>query len=160
LLLELKCLLLQLQAEPASASPPKTFIEQLRSQSVAPPSTNEVPPLSIPSHVTIVISEESQSGWTPIYRGTVGSVGSDILELERAMPEWLLEFLLRNKAPTITTPKIGFVLLPVPAAPGEEQLPELLNTCVCCAHLPLRCKADDENLINQIPVEAISQPVP
>ena len=80
--------------------------------------------------MTIVISEESQSGWTPIYRGTVGSVGSDVLELERAMPDWLLEFLLRGKAPTITTPKIGFVLLPVAAAAGEEQLPELLNTYV------------------------------
>ena len=124
-------LTLFVHAEPIP-EPPKTLVEQLRSQNLSPPSANEAPPLHIPSSVTIVISEESQPGWTPVYRGTVASAGSDlgVLELERAMPDWLLELLLRNKSPSFSPTKIGFVLLPVPAAPGEVQLPELLNTYV------------------------------
>lgn len=51
------------------------------------------------------------------------------------MPDWLLEFLLTGKAPSVAVTKLSFVLLPAPVPPAlkaelGEQLPELLNTYV------------------------------
>jgi WD repeat-containing protein 48 len=67
-----------------------------------------------------------------VYRGTVGSTAADVHVLEEAMPLWLVEYLLLHRMPS-TPPqiKISFVLLPwVTKDSSEEQLPELLNTCV------------------------------
>lgn len=57
----------------------------------------------------------------------------EIEQLEKVMPEWLLEFLLCNKATTPPITKISFVLLPYVIAPELRDiygntLPELLNT--------------------------------
>ncbi|KAI0067430.1 WD40 repeat-like protein [Artomyces pyxidatus] len=94
-----------------------------------PPTAADGPTLHLSPHIPITISEEVSSGWKVIYRGTVSSTGPDSYVLEETMPMWLLEYLLLSKAPPITITKIGFVLLPYPSKePGEEQLPELLNT--------------------------------
>lgn len=61
----------------------------------------------------------------------MSSTGADARALEEVMPFWLLEYLLINKTPPISTVKISFVLLPYRSKdPHEEQLPELLNTYV------------------------------
>ena len=111
-------------------SPPsKTPLQLLLQGPLNFPSSGEVPSVPIPSNTSILISEESSSGWNTLYRGQVSSTGSDIHALEEIMPKWLLEYLLVNRIPPIPMVKISFVLLPYPSrGPHEEQLPELLNT--------------------------------
>jgi len=108
----------------------RTFAQRLRSQPFSPPSPAECPPLSIAPSTTIVITEETASGWNTIYRATVGDVGTDSEGLDELMPSWLLEYLFVNRTPPVPLMKVSFVLLPAPGRPGEneEQLPELLNT--------------------------------
>lgn len=80
----------------------------------------------------LYISEEALPSFTTVYRGTAGSVRHDVQALEKAMPLWLLEYLLLNKLPPPPPPhpKLTFMLVPWPAKDAEEALPELLNECV------------------------------
>ena len=114
------------------------MIQRLKSQTIIPPSGSDAPHLNLPQETTIVVSEDSSSsgvgsGWNPVYRGTLSSMGADLRKLENILPDWLLEFLLANKAPSANIVKVSFVLLPV-HIPLEKQdeygetLPELLNT--------------------------------
>ena len=69
-----------------------------------------------------------------MYSGTTGAQASDVEQLEKVMPDWLLEFVLLNKAPPTPVTKISFVLLPYTVPPDlravyGHTLPELLNTC-------------------------------
>jgi WD repeat-containing protein 48 len=41
---------------------------------------------------------------------------------------WLLEYLLVNKFPAVTTPKLSFIMLPWPSKDPNQMLPPLLNT--------------------------------
>ena len=91
--------------------------------------SNEAPTVALPSQTSILISEETASGWNTLYRGHLANTGHDARLLEEIMPFWLLEYLLVNKIPPIPTVKVSFVLLPFRGKdPTEEQLPELLNT--------------------------------
>lgn len=115
-------------------TPLKTVIQRLKSQPLNPPTSNEVPTILIPPGVSVVLSEGSSSGWMTLYRNLVGNVGQDAQLLEESMPDWLLEYLLMNKAPAVPVIKVSFVLLPVPIKEDQdpkEQLPELLNRSVC-----------------------------
>ena len=79
----------------------------------------------------MLVAEERAHGWAIVYRGTVASVGNadDVETLEDAMPVWLLEYLLLGRTPQVAVVKIGFVLIPIQSGlPGEEALPELVNT--------------------------------
>ncbi|KAI0074894.1 WD40 repeat-like protein [Panus rudis PR-1116 ss-1] len=108
---------------------PKTPLQVLLSNPLSPPSSNDAPPLALPPNTSIIISQESASGWTNLYRGLVTNVGHDARALSESMPVWLLEYLLINKVPTTPVTKLSFVLLPFPNKdPHGEQLPELLNT--------------------------------
>ena len=109
--------------------PPKTSLQALLSSPLNPPMSNEAPTVGISPQTSILISEESASGWTTLYRGLVSNTGHDARVLEEVMPFWLLEYLLVNKIPIIPTVKVSFVLLPHRSKdPNDEQLPELLNT--------------------------------
>ena len=101
---------------------------QLLQANVSIPPSSEAPLLVLPHNTVIYISEETPFGWTTAYRGTVGTTGLDVRDLEETMPMWLLEYLLTNKVPIVPITKVGFVLLPYPARKGAEQLPDLLNT--------------------------------
>jgi WD repeat-containing protein 48 len=108
-------------------------LEELLSHPLTPPSHSEAPPLVHSPSMALVISEEVDSNWIPVYRGTVSTTGTDARILEEKMPMWLLEYLLFNKTPSLAVIKIGFSLLPMPtknAAEEGDQLPELVNKCV------------------------------
>ncbi|TFY58900.1 hypothetical protein EVJ58_g6121 [Rhodofomes roseus] len=106
----------------------KSPAQSLLSGPINPPPASDAPPLPISPYTPLIISEEAVSGWTTIYRGQVASAASDVRTLEEVMPFWLLEYLLANRAPSVTVTKISFVLLPFPHKDPREMLPELLNT--------------------------------
>lgn len=58
---------------------------------------SETPALSIPPNTTVLIQEETGDSAVAadLYRGTVGSVLDDIEKLEKAVPHWLGELLLK-----------------------------------------------------------------
>lgn len=123
------------EAAPEPAA--KTPLQMLLAGPLNPPPSAEAPTLGLSPHIIVLIEEEAAPGFTTVYRGTVGSTAADVHALEEAMPMWLLEYLLLHRMPS-TPPqiKISFVLLPwVGKDASEEQLPELLNTCVVVCSL-------------------------
>ncbi|CAG8445457.1 6484_t:CDS:10 [Ambispora gerdemannii] len=75
---------------------------------------HESPAINIPSHTTVIISEESPEASTSVdlYRGTMASLGLDYEEIERQAPSWLYDFLIKNKVPYKEPAKISFILRP------------------------------------------------
>lgn len=65
--------------------------------SITPSKENETPALSLPPNTAILIQEEHPESAVPadLYLGTVGTVGADADKLEKSIPKWLGEFLLR-----------------------------------------------------------------
>jgi len=76
--------------------------------------TNEIPQIEIPSHTTVIISEDSPEASTNVdlYRGTIASMSNDAEMIEQKAPIWLLEFLIKNKTPPKDSVKVSFVLKP------------------------------------------------
>lgn len=99
-------------------------------QSLNPPSSAEHPVVTFPPATSVIISENTPSGYMPIYRNLVSNVGQDMQLLEELMPDWLMEYVLQNRAPQLPNNKVGFILLPAPTEDPKDQLPELLNTYV------------------------------
>ena len=64
---------------------------------ITPSSTTETPRLDIPSRVAVFIQEETgdTAVASDLYRGSVGSIGQEIERLEKAIPHWLGELLLK-----------------------------------------------------------------
>ena len=123
------------QAPPQEPPPPaKTrtaAVAVLATGPLNPPTPAEGPALPLASDIPLLVAEERAHGWAIVYRGTVASVGNadDVETLEDAMPIWLLEYLLLGRTPQVAVVKIGFVLIPIQSGlPGEEALPELVNT--------------------------------
>lgn len=71
--------------------------EQQLETGIVPSPENETPHLDLPSHTAILIQEEDRESAVAadLYRGTVGIIGQDTDILEKAVPKWLGEFLLR-----------------------------------------------------------------
>ncbi|KAF8880654.1 hypothetical protein BD779DRAFT_1675814 [Infundibulicybe gibba] len=115
---------------PLTTEPEQSSWQVLLSKPLNPASSVDAPSLHLPSNTIILISEDATPSYVMIYRGTVSDAQHDLRLLEEAMPLWLLEYLLQNKAPaTPVPPKLSFILLPYPTKDSdEEQLPELLNT--------------------------------
>lgn len=107
----------------------KTPLQKLLSATWTPPSSTEAPPHNLPPNLIILISEAGSPNYNIVYHGTVGSIAHDTHALEEAIPMWLIEYLLLNKAFAPVQVKISFVLLPYPSKdPDTEPLPELINT--------------------------------
>ncbi|CAG8559242.1 4557_t:CDS:10, partial [Acaulospora colombiana] len=79
-----------------------------------PHPTNDTPEIQIPPHTTVIISEETPeaSAYVDLYRGTVGSLGRDVEIIDKNAPNWLIEFLIKNKVSQKEQTKIGFILKP------------------------------------------------
>lgn len=116
---------------PAPVKTRTTAMAVLASGPLNPPTTADGPALPLTPDIPVLVAEERTYGWAIVYRGTVASAGSveDVEALEDVLPVWLLEYLLLARAPQVAVVKIGFVLLPMQSGvPGEEVLPELVNT--------------------------------
>ncbi|KAK5129332.1 hypothetical protein LTR08_003590 [Meristemomyces frigidus] len=91
---------------------------------VTPSLPAETPVLKPPLNTTILIQEDrpEAGGVADLFEGTVGSLGEQCDQLERAAPMWLGEVLLRNQIPFKDIVKISFVL-----EPWENALPSIAN---------------------------------
>ncbi|GLA36816.1 hypothetical protein AnigIFM63309_003251 [Aspergillus niger] len=79
-----------------------------------PSPDNETPELQIPPRTAVFIQEESgdTAVASDLYRGTVGSISQDIEKLEKPIPLWLADLLLKNQMPFKEPVKIAFTLKP------------------------------------------------
>jgi WD repeat-containing protein 48 len=64
---------------------------------ITPSADNETPRLDIPPRTAVFIQEETgdTAVASDLYRGSVGLIGQDIERLEKAIPHWLGELLLK-----------------------------------------------------------------
>ncbi|CEJ58567.1 hypothetical protein PMG11_07221 [Penicillium brasilianum] len=91
---------------------------------ITPSSDNETPRLDIPPRTVVIIQEETgdTAVASDLYRGSVGLIGQDIERLEKAIPHWLGELLLKNQIPFKEQVKIAFVLKPF-----DDSLPPVVK---------------------------------
>lgn len=123
--------------------------------SISPSPENETPILDIPPHTVILIQEESgdAAAAADLYRGTVGTVGEDIEKLEKSIPAWLGDLLLKNQTPVKDAIKLAFMVKPY-----GDLLPPVLNADGCSrlnANRMLRAK----KIVSYV-AERIDQPNP
>uniref|UniRef100_A0A093VT44 UBP9-binding protein n=1 Tax=Talaromyces marneffei PM1 TaxID=1077442 RepID=A0A093VT44_TALMA len=87
---------------------------------ITPSSTSETPELNIPADTDILIQEETGNTAVAadLYRGSVGSIREEIDKLEKTVPHWVGELLLKNQAPPKEVVKVAFILKPY-----DNQLP-------------------------------------
>ncbi|KAF9541159.1 hypothetical protein EC957_003351 [Mortierella hygrophila] len=80
----------------------------------SPPTHLDFPKTIIPSHIPVIISEQSReaSSTVDLYRGSVGTLAQDYIPLVQVVPTWLLEVVLKNSIPAKESPKVAFVLRP------------------------------------------------
>lgn len=94
------------------------IVYQVLSRPLTPCPISEAPPLRYDPNTALLLSSSSPDAgsWEVLYRGLVRSTGSDVSELERCAPGWLLEFLLNNKLGNREREKerekVSFVLQP------------------------------------------------
>ncbi|KAF5014639.1 hypothetical protein F66182_14304, partial [Fusarium sp. NRRL 66182] len=90
------------------------------SSGITPSSKSETPALNIPADTDILIQEETgdTAVAADLYRGSVGSIRKEIDKLEKTVPHWLGELLLKNQAPAKEVVKVAFILKPY-----DDQLP-------------------------------------
>ncbi|KAL5051854.1 hypothetical protein BDW71DRAFT_169648 [Aspergillus fruticulosus] len=80
----------------------------------APSDESEAPPLDIPARTVVFIQEESGDSVvaSDIYRGTLENISQDREKLEKTVPLWLGDLLLKNQMPFKEPVKIAFTLKP------------------------------------------------
>ncbi|RAL00914.1 Pkinase-domain-containing protein [Aspergillus ibericus CBS 121593] len=80
----------------------------------APSPDSETPALQIPARTGVFIQEESgdTAVASDLYRGTVGQISQEIDKLEKSIPLWLADLLLKNQMPIKEPVKIAFTLKP------------------------------------------------
>ncbi|KAL5341574.1 Pkinase-domain-containing protein [Aspergillus crustosus] len=82
--------------------------------SLTPSDETETPVLDIPARTVVFIQEESGDSVvaSDLYRGTLDNISQDIGKLEKAMPLWLADLLLKNQLPFKDPVKLAFTLKP------------------------------------------------
>lgn len=91
---------------------------------ITPSLETETPRLSIPPRTAVFIQEETgdTAVASDLYRGSVENIGQDIERLEKAIPYWLGDLLLKNQIPFKEQVKVAFVLKPF-----DETLPPVVK---------------------------------
>ncbi|KAL2829950.1 hypothetical protein BDW59DRAFT_141518 [Aspergillus cavernicola] len=91
---------------------------------IVPSNESETPVLDIPPRTVVFIQEESGDSVvaSDIYRGTIENIGQDIEKLEKSMPLWLADLLLKNQMPFKEAVKLAFTLKPY-----DDSLPPVVK---------------------------------
>ncbi|KAJ5101740.1 hypothetical protein NUU61_003962 [Penicillium alfredii] len=100
---------------------------------ITPSPESETPRLAIPSRTAVFIQEETgeTAVASDLYRGSVGRIGQEIERLEKSIPHWLGELLLKNQIPFKEQVKIAFVLKPFDDSLPPVSKPEVYTTKHC-----------------------------
>lgn len=95
-----------------------------------PPSLLDAPLVKFSPYTKIMISEQSPTsgGSMDIYRGTVGSIGSDVDQLEKVVPDWVGRVIMNNELPVKEPVKVGFVFKPMDEGDKEVNGPNIRLT--------------------------------
>ncbi|KAJ5587331.1 uncharacterized protein N7459_003096 [Penicillium hispanicum] len=98
---------------------------------ITPSAESETPRLNIPSRTAVFIQEETgdTAVASDLFRGSVGSIGQEIERLEKSIPHWLGELLLKNQIPFKEQAKIAFILKPY-----DDSLPPVAKPEVATAN--------------------------
>ncbi|EAW13053.1 WD repeat protein [Aspergillus clavatus NRRL 1] len=114
---------------------------------ITPSPESEAPMLEIPPRTAVIIQEESgdTAVASDLYRGSVGSIREEIDKLEKSIPMWLAELLLKNQLPLKEPVKIAFILKPYddllpPVAKPDLSVPNAANNSRLNANRMLRAK--------------------
>lgn len=80
----------------------------------APSPESETPVLDIPDRVSVLIQEETgeTAVASDLYRGSIDSIRDEVDKLEKSIPLWLADLLLKNQVPLKEPVKIAFTLKP------------------------------------------------
>ncbi|KAL4872677.1 hypothetical protein BDV12DRAFT_183009 [Aspergillus spectabilis] len=107
-----------------SANPDQELVSAL-----APSDESETPVLDIPSRTVVFIQEESGDSVvaSDVYRGTLDNIGQDIGKLEKAVPLWLADLLLKNQMPFKEPVKLAFSLRPYDDSLPPVVKPDTIN---------------------------------
>ncbi|KAL4931527.1 uncharacterized protein BDV17DRAFT_280075 [Aspergillus undulatus] len=102
-----------------SAHPDQELVSAL-----APSDESETPLLEIPPRTVVFIQEESGDSVvaSDIYRGTFENIGQDGEKLEKTVPLWLADLLLKNQMPFKEPVKLAFTLKPY-----DDSLPPVVK---------------------------------
>ncbi|PWY84926.1 Pkinase-domain-containing protein [Aspergillus heteromorphus CBS 117.55] len=94
-----------------------------------PSPDNETPVLDIPSRTVVLIQEESgdTAVASDLWRGTVGRISQEIDKLEKSIPLWLADVLLKSQVPVKEPIKIAFTLKPYDDLLPPVVKPELVS---------------------------------
>ncbi|KAJ5246229.1 Protein of unknown function DUF3337 [Penicillium chermesinum] len=97
---------------------------------ITPSTISETPRVDIPARTSVFIQEETgdTAVAADLYRGNVGRIGQEIDLLEKAIPHWLGELLLKNQIPMKEQVKIAFILKPF-----DDSLPPIAKPEVASA---------------------------
>ncbi|KDQ17381.1 hypothetical protein BOTBODRAFT_30189 [Botryobasidium botryosum FD-172 SS1] len=106
---------------------PSTALQSILSRPLNPPTLFDAPLLDLAPNTAVILSERTSdaSGWTSIYQGLTSTMGNDLEALGSALPSWLLEYLLLDKAALPSPVKMTFQVLPWDG--GGDPPPELLT---------------------------------
>ncbi|KAJ5802971.1 uncharacterized protein N7503_005421 [Penicillium pulvis] len=115
---------------------------------ITPSPTSETPRLHIPSRTAVFIQEETgdTAVASDLYRGSVGRIGQEIERLEKSIPHWLGELLLKNQIPFKEQVKIAFILKPF-----DDLLPPVVKPEVATANggpPPLNANGNNSSRLN------------
>ncbi|KAL2864682.1 Pkinase-domain-containing protein [Aspergillus lucknowensis] len=89
-----------------------------------PSDESETPVLDIPSRTVVFIQEESGDSVvaSDLYRGAIENLSQDIDKLEKSVPLWLADLLLKNQMPFKEPVKLAFTLKPY-----DDSLPPVVK---------------------------------
>ncbi|QDS74180.1 hypothetical protein FKW77_001939 [Venturia effusa] len=89
---------------------------------ITPSLPNDTPVLKPPGNVTILIQEDrvDSGGVADLFEGTVGNSGLHTDRIEKVMPTWVADVLLRGQIPLKELVKVSFIL-----EPYENLLPSI-----------------------------------
>ncbi|CEL03262.1 Putative WD repeat protein (AFU_orthologue; AFUA_5G11870) [Aspergillus calidoustus] len=91
---------------------------------LTPSHPSETPVLDIPPRTVVFIQEESGDSVvaSDLYRGPIENISQDIDKLEKSVPLWLADLLLKNQMPFKEPVKLAFTLKPY-----DDSLPPVVK---------------------------------
>ncbi|KAI9293814.1 WD40 repeat-like protein [Neoconidiobolus thromboides FSU 785] len=124
---------------PPKDTVPQTNVNSTKSPSLNEPNLTKIPPLDLPPHINLLLSEESHdvSRCIDVFSGSLGNQIQDYPLLTKNIPSWIKNCLINDSIPFKEPVKIAFLLKPQESS-GLSSLPSSSSRLL--ASRTLRCK--------------------